>query len=304
MPMWGRMLGLGRSEHYNRGIRLFDQGLHEQAVGAFRNALKERGDALSQRLARFYLAESHTALALSFQDRGAYDRAEAEIQEAIAINPNYADLHYHLGCARLGKEDTNGAVSALRRATEINPRYAKALLQLGIALYAAGDRSGGLRRVQEALEIDEAFDRAPLTEARDADKRDDTQTALAHLKRIGEADVDDIAFHTKLAVDLFRRGMLAEAEEEFRSALAINPNYADLRNQLGVTLFAAGKNAEAEAEFASALAINPKYIEAYVNRGLALEKLGRRSEAEAAFRAALERDPENAVAREHLQDAA
>ena len=133
MPMWGRMLGLGRSEHYNRAIRLFDQGLYEQAITSFRMALAERGDALSQRLARFYLAEAHTALALSYLDRGAYDRAETELQEAVAINPNYADLHYHLGRARLGKGDVLAALAALRRALEINPRYAKALLQTGIA---------------------------------------------------------------------------------------------------------------------------------------------------------------------------
>ena len=49
--------------------------------------------------ARFYLGESHTALALSSLQRGAYDRAETELLEAIAINPNYADLHYQLGVA-------------------------------------------------------------------------------------------------------------------------------------------------------------------------------------------------------------
>jgi tetratricopeptide (TPR) repeat protein len=303
MPMWGRMLGLGRSEHYDRGIRLFDQGLYEQAIEAFEQSLQDRGDPLSHRLARFYLAESHTALALASMERGAPERAEAELEDAIAINPNYADLHYHLGCARLSKGDAPGAVIALRRALDINPRYAKAMLQLGVALYASGDRAGGLHRVQEALALDEAFNKAPLAEARAADDRADTETALRHLRRIGEADVDDIAFHAKLAVDLFRRGMLAEAADEFRAALAINPNYADLRNQLGVTLFASGRDAEAEAEFARALAINNRYVEAHVNRGLALRRLGRDSEARAEFEAALELDPDNAVARENLEAA-
>ena len=302
--MWGRMLGLGRSEHYNQAIRLFDQGLYEPAIASFRAALNERTDPLSQRLARFYLAEAHTALALSSLDKGAHDRAEAEILESIGINPGYADLHFHLGRARLGKGDFAGALAALRRALEINPRYAKALLQLGITLYASGDRGGGLRRVEEALALDEAFNKVPLADARAADARGDTDTALAYLKRIAETDVDDIAFHARLAVDLFRRGMLSEAAEEFRQALAINPNYADLRNQLGVTLFSAGRDGEAEAEFREALHINGRYVEAHVNLGLVLQRQGRAGEADQAFRAALGIDPDNAIAREHLRPAA
>lgn len=302
MAMWGRMLGLGRSENYNRAIRFFDQGLYEQAIELFRATLSERGEALSQRLARFYLAEAHTALALGCLDRSAWERAEAELQQAILIHPTYADLHYHLGVARLGNNDTAGALDALRRSLEINPQYAKALLQLGIALYASGDRAGGLRHAGEALARDEAFDKALLSQAREADARDDVEQALQFLKRIAEADVDDIAFHTKLAVDLYRRGMFMDAADEFRQALVINPNYADLRNQLGITLFAAGRDLEAESEFKQALAINGCYVEAYVNLGLVLERLERPDQAQQAFRSALALDPDNTLAREHLAD--
>ena len=35
MSMIGKMLGFGRNEHYDRAIRLFDQGLFEEAVEAF-----------------------------------------------------------------------------------------------------------------------------------------------------------------------------------------------------------------------------------------------------------------------------
>lgn len=303
MPMWGRMLGRGRSQHYDRGIRLFDQGMHEQAIEAFEEALNEKHDALSRRLARFYLAESHSALAAACIARGAHGRAESALRDALAINPQYADLHYQLGLVLLRQDRAGDAILPLRHAIDINPRYAKALLQLGVALYAHGDRAGGLRRVEEAIALDDAFDKTPLAEARAADRTGDTPAALLHLRRIGETDVDDIAFHAKLAVDLFRRGMHAEAVEEFQQALAINPDYADLRNQLGVTLFASGRDAEAEAEFARAVAINKGYTEAHVNRGLVLLRMQRADEARASFEKALELDPDNAVAREHLETA-
>ncbi len=173
MPMWGRMLGLGRSEHYNRAIRLFDQELYEEAIASFRMALGERADALSKRLARFYLAEAHTALALSCLDRGTYDRAEAEPELRRRHQPGLRRSALPPGPRAPGQGDLPGAQDALRRALEVNPRYAKALLQMGIALYASGDRAG-LRRAEEALALDEAFNKAHLAEARAADARGDT----------------------------------------------------------------------------------------------------------------------------------
>ena len=161
-----------------------------------------------------------------------------------------------------------------------------------------------MRQIEQALAVDEAFNKAPLVQARAALERGDRDAGLQNLRRIGQADVDDLAFHAKLAVDLFGRGMLTESIEEFRQGLAINDNFADVRNPLGASLFAAGRVAEAVAESLEALAINPLYVEAQVNHGLVLERLGRADEAEQAFRAALDLDPDNAVAREHLRPAA
>jgi tetratricopeptide (TPR) repeat protein len=303
MAMWGRMLGRGgRSPHYDRGIRLFDQGLYEQAIEAFRQALDEpRGGALVERLARFYLAESHSALALAQINNRADERAIDNLRQAITISPNYADLHYHLGCAYLNQNEVSVAVPAFERALEINPGYARARLQLGVALYQLGRRTEGLAAAEEAAALEPALNQSLLAEARRADEAGDADAALGQLRRIGEIDGDEAIFHARLALDLFRRGMLDEAVDEYRQALAINPNYADLRNQLGVTLFAARRDEEAIVEFAHALKINPRYVEARLNHGLALRRLGRKDEARTEFTTILTLDPDNQVAQEALQ---
>jgi tetratricopeptide (TPR) repeat protein len=302
MAMWGRMLGRGgRSPHYDRGIRLFDQGLYEQAIEAFRQALDEpKGGALVERLARFYLAESHSALALAQMTNRAEERAIDNLRQAITISPNYADLHYHLGCAYLNQNEIVLAVPAFERALEINPGYARARLQLGVALYQSGRRLEGLDAAEAATGLDATLNPALVAEARKADESGDTEDALTLLRRIGETDGDEAIFHARLALDLFRRGMLNEAVDEYRQALAVNPNYADLRNQLGVTLFAARRDEEAIIEFAHALKINPRYVEARLNHGLALRRLGRKDEARAEFTTILTLDPDNQVAQEGL----
>ncbi len=300
--MWGRMLGRGgRSKRYDDGIKFFDQGLYEQAIKAFQAALTEPGSGpLLERLARFYLAESHSALALSQIQRSGGDGAIANLLEAIALNPRYADLYFHLGSAYLNQNSPKEAADALKRAVGINPKYARARLYLGVALYETGDRDAGLKEAGEALTLEPTLAARLLEEARDAHERGDFASVPRLLRKMAETDNDDAFFHARLALDLFRRGMHDEAASEYRQALAIKPGYADLRNQLGVTLYAGGRDDEAVTEFAQAVTINPKYVEAHLNHGLALARLGRIADARTAYETALALDPTNTVAQENL----
>jgi tetratricopeptide (TPR) repeat protein len=292
----------GRSQHYDRGIRLFDQGLYEQAIGEFKLALTEsRGGALIERLARFYLAESYSALALTQMSHPSANRAVDNLKAAITISPNYADLHYHLGMAYLNQNEPREALPCFQKALEINPAYARAILQYGITRYLIGDRAIGLDAAEQAASLDPQMLRKYVEEARRADADGDTSGAMIRLRRMGETEGDEAMYHARLALDLFRRGMLDEAIEEYHQALAIAPNYADLRNQLGVTLYAARRDDEAITQFARALSINPRYIEARINHGLALHRSGHISEARAEFATVLEQDPGNQVALEALQ---
>jgi tetratricopeptide (TPR) repeat protein len=302
MPMWGRVLGRGgRSQHYDRGIRLFDQGLYEQAIEAFQQTLSEpkRGPLL-ERLARFYLAEAYSSLALAQISQSQTESAITNLQEAITLSPNYADLHYHLGCAQLNRDEPTMAIPSLERALEINPGYARARLQLGIALYMLGRRAEGLESVTIALSLDPTFNKALLEQARQADSKGAANEVLLCLRRIGETEVDEGLFHARIALDLFRRGMLEDAVSEYRKALSISPDYADLRNQLGVTLSASERDAEAVEQFAYALKINPRYAEARLNYGITLQRLGRLDDARTEFETILSQDPENHAARESL----
>src|SRR5205814_821331 len=95
MSMLGKMLGLGRSEHYDRGIRMFDQSLYEEAIVEFGRVVESpERDAVSERLALFYTAEAHASLGHRALKRGAWERALAHYEKALAIHPQYADLHF------------------------------------------------------------------------------------------------------------------------------------------------------------------------------------------------------------------
>ncbi|HEY3174598.1 MAG TPA: tetratricopeptide repeat protein [Candidatus Polarisedimenticolia bacterium] len=136
-------------------------------------------------------------------------------------------------------------------------------------------------------------------------------------------------------VALHYKGAAQAAEASFRSALDLDPGFAEAHNNLGLTLSRQGRDAEAEACFQKALELDPgmgeavnnlgflfhqnmqfeKAVEmfkrsaldagdasvAYTNLGNACYKLGRYSEAVDAWNKAVERDPLNEPARTALK---
>ena len=297
MSMLGRLFGFGRNEHYDRGIRLFDQGLFEDAIGELSQAPRNSPDELTDRLASFYIAESYAHLGASALQSCQYTQAQESLGEALEINPHYADLQYQYGCAARGAGDTSAALAAFQSALAINPRYAKALFLRGLTQYEAGQPEPALASIQEAVAVDPAFQAPRFGEAVAAHQAGDYAAAHALFAPIAETDVDDITFHSRLGADLYRRSMYVEAATEFEKALALNPSYADIRNHLGITFNAQGLYPEAIEAFRAALALRPEYTEARTNLALTLRAAGRPDEAAAEFARVLEVDPGNALAR-------
>ena len=300
MSMLGRMFGLGRNEHYDKGIRLFDQGLFAEAIAELNLAQSKQPDELTARLASFYLAESYAALGAAALETGNYPAARTAFASALAINPHYADLHFQAGRAARGDGDHRAALSAFDNALAVNARYAKALFYRGLTLYALDQPADAPKAVQSAVAVDDAFAVAPYADALAAHQVGDYPTAMALLARIAETDMDDITFHSRLGADLYRRGMYVESAAEFEKALALNANYADLHHSHAIALTALERYADAIAAFHRALSLNPKYTDARTNLALTLRAAGLSKEANAEFARVLEDDPANAVARDGL----
>lgn len=302
MSMLGRMFGFGRNEDYDRGLRYFDQGLYEQAIDELQKVVAEesRADPLSRRLASFYIAESYSNLGSLALQKQAYENARKYLKQALDLNPHYADLYLHYGraCRKLGDKDA--AKGAFEEALRINLRFAKARFYHGIALYDMDRRDEAMREIEQAVELEPGFRTALYSQAIEAHEKGDYAKTRDLFEEIGETDVDDIAYHVRLGADLYRRGMYDQAIEEFGKALAINGNYADLRNHLAIAYNAKGMHEEAIRELNHALSINPRYVEARTNLGLTLRAAGREQDAADQFKKVLEIDPDNLVAQGYV----
>ncbi|OAN44022.1 hypothetical protein A6A04_09070 [Paramagnetospirillum marisnigri] len=96
------------------------------------------------------------------------------------------------------------------------------------------------------------------------------------------------------AIERHKRGLLTEAEAEYRRLLDQFPDFAEAHNALGIAL-QQQEQVEAAADcFRVAARLKPDYVSARANLGAALLGLGRADEAVEALNAALDLDPANA----------
>jgi tetratricopeptide (TPR) repeat protein len=279
MAMYGRMFPAGRNEDYDRGLRLFDQGLYEAAIPELEKVagLVDQENTILVKLASFYLAECWSYLGSYAIGQRLFDRAASCLLHALERNPGYADLHSKLAAVFYLQDKIEEAIKELEVSLKINPQYAQALIQFGICQYRLGQ--SGLASVNKAIEYNpklkaHEYDLGVLAHA-----DGDFNAALNHFSLLINSDADEVAYHARLGSDFYRRGMLDEASKEFELALTVNPDYADLHNSLGMIYHLSGKHEDAIAQFKKALNINPDYVEAKYNLTISSQSFNRSTQA-------------------------
>ena len=106
--------------------------------------------------------------------------------------------------------------------------------------------------------------------------------------------------YNNLGFFLSRKGKTAEAMENYRKSLSINPAYEDALNNMGYVLAGQKKYVEAIAYYEAALRVRPNHVEVHNNLGNALSELGRIDEAMEQYEMVLKQKPEHADAHNNL----
>lgn len=114
---------------------------------------------------------------------------------------------------------------------------------------------------------------------------------------------DDATPHFNRAVELHKKGDLAGAITEYRTALRLNPNDAEAHIHLGSALNVTGDPDGAITEYRTALRLNPNHVEAHHNLGLALHDKGDLAGALTEYRTVLRLNPNEVEAHYNLGNA-
>lgn len=132
-------------------------------IGAYGEALQEYGVAKDREQAKdpslpthvqARLANAHAELAKTYQELSLYPQSIEEYEKAIALAPNFPDLHCNLARCYMEAGDPDRAQVALARALELHPTYANALVQLGVLHYQRRETSEAVSAWERALTSD------------------------------------------------------------------------------------------------------------------------------------------------------
>jgi tetratricopeptide (TPR) repeat protein len=132
--------------------------------------------------------QAHNALGLRFIQRGAYEKALAEHQAALAVDAHFAQTHQDLALALLLLNRSQEAEAEARQAVDLDPQAPASSYVLGRALLAQ-------RRVTpEAIEMlrqsENAFPNARLVLAQIYFTKGQTDQVLAELRQYLRAPAD------------------------------------------------------------------------------------------------------------------
>ena len=89
-----------------------------------------------------------------YADKGDRDRAIADYNEALRLNPKQAFAFYNRGLEYADKGDLDHAIADYNEAIRLNPEYADALHGRGMAYMAKGDLDHGIADFTETIRFD------------------------------------------------------------------------------------------------------------------------------------------------------
>lgn len=96
------------------------------------------GDAYQKSIAsgftnKVWLAEAHHKLGLTWEAKGQFDKAKAELLQSLAIRPNIPDVLNNLGTVHVKLGETTAAIGMFEKAVILRPNYAVARYNLAEA---------------------------------------------------------------------------------------------------------------------------------------------------------------------------
>ncbi len=251
----------------------------------------------------------------SLAAQGLWSQAVDEYEQAIRLNPDFAEAYNNRGAARRALGDLEAAVADFTEAIRLKDDLAVAHVNVASVLLDLGRTEEAVRHLERAFSL-------PLSEGevvaayynfgRAHAALGDRAAAIEALSEAIELDPENAAaFYIRgqayVALGLVpsglrdaqkcRPGLACErADKDFGSAVRVNPDFVDAYVARAGLRVIRGAISPAIRDYDEAIWRDPDNPDYYQRRGMAYVRLGRKSEAVADFEHAIRLDPTRASA--------
>ncbi|MCW6508295.1 tetratricopeptide repeat protein [Lichenifustis flavocetrariae] len=272
----------------NLAIAYDNRGSAYYAKGEFDRAIADDNKALELN-PTYAIAFGNRGL--DYEAKGEHDRAIADFNQAIALNPTFAVAYHNRGIAYEAKGDGDRAIADNTKAIDLNPRFADAYNNRGKAYGAKGDYDRAIVDFTKAIAVDPTLALAYGNRGAAYGAKGDHDRAITDESKAIELNPQNAVAYNNRGISYVSRGALDNAIADFTRAIELSPTFAGAYIDRGKAYEGKGELDRAIADDSKAVELNPTYALAFSNRGDVEEAKGDHDRAIADDSKAIELNP-------------
>ncbi|MFH1493112.1 MAG: tetratricopeptide repeat protein, partial [Candidatus Omnitrophota bacterium] len=233
--LWLNNVGCSPSSmagYNNLGLAALNKGKLNEAENYFIIALEE----IKKRpiIPRALKIRLHLNLSSTYLEKDDFDLAEEHLREALAINPNIAEIHNNLGLLFAKKGLRDKEIYHLKRAIELDPSFVLAYNNLGVSYYYEGEIDLAIETLKTAIKVNPDYSKPYIGLAFIYEKLGNLGEAVYFKSRALELLNGSALDYYKLGIVYGELGD-KRAVEAFKKAISLEPKFAAAHNNLAVT---------------------------------------------------------------------
>lgn len=222
------------------------------------------------------------------KQQGQVSAAAECYEQAVRLDPNFAEAHFNLGLLRRSLGQLDLALDSIEKTAALRPDVPAVRYELG-QLYLMRRRWSDAEHVFQELSQTQTLEHEAVLCLAIAQQEMGklAEAASAYLTVLKHQPQHAVAL-TNLGHILKSQGKLAESIDCFEQAIQANPDLVEAHVNLGNSWLEMGCYEAAYTEYLVAAELQPTDAQAHVNLGNVLQRLDRSSDSAAAYQRAIE----------------
>jgi tetratricopeptide (TPR) repeat protein len=163
-------------------------------------------------------------MAIIFHNLEKWDNAEEIHRSLLEKNPNFADVHFHLGLSLMSQGKTSEASESFKKALLINPNYVSARLKLGITLACMGKYDEAFENLNTIIKQNPKYADVHYLVGVIKEECNETEEAIKHLRQAINISPKFKNALVKLIICYCQLGKIDAAQKQIKEALEVYPD--------------------------------------------------------------------------------